>query len=63
MYTWEITNIMEQYNYTLPSNVYLDVTGNSPQINTVIFDAYSNRFEMKDHEGSCWNFAVYKQAA
>ena len=63
MYSWEITNIMEQYNYNLPSYVYLDVTGSSPQINSVTFDAYSNRFEIKDQEGCCWNFEVYNQAA
>ena len=63
MYSWEITQIMERYNYNLPSQVYLDVTQNSPQINRVSFNPGNNRFEIWDKEGCYWNFEVYNQAA
>ena len=63
MYSWEITKLMEHYNYNLPSNVYLDMTKNSPQINVVIYSAYNNRFEISDKEGSRWEFGVHYQAA
>ena len=62
MYSWEITNLMEQYNHNLPSDVYLDITKNSPQISQVTYLAYSNRFEIKDNEGSYWKFEVHYQA-
>jgi len=63
MYSWEITNTMEHYNYNLPSNVYLEMTDNSPQINHVTYNAWNDRLEMWDKEGSYWSFKVYYEAA
>ena len=63
MYSWEITKIMQDYNYNLPSNIYLDITGHSPQINHVAYSAWSGRLEMWDKEGGYWNFGVYYEAA
>ena len=59
MYSWEITKIMESYEYNLPSNVYLDITENSPQINKVTYHAWGGRFEICDQEGGCWHFDVH----
>ena len=61
MYSWVINNLMERYNHNLPSNVYLDMTKNSPQISQVTYNAYDNSFEVKDDEGSCWLFEVHYQ--
>lgn len=63
MYSWEITNIMERYNYNLPSNIYLDITDTSPQINHITYHAWNGRLEMWDKEGEYWNFEVHYQAA
>lgn len=63
MYSWEITQVMEQYNYDLPSKIYLDMTENSPQINHVSYSAYNNSFEIWDKEGGYWRFAVHYEAA
>lgn len=63
MYSWEITQTMENYEYDLPSNVYLAITENSPQINRVTYHACCGRFEMSDQEGCCWNFDVHYAAA
>ena len=63
MYSWEISNLMEHYNHNLPSNVYLDMTNNSPQIRQVTYLAYNNRFEVKDDEGTCWVFEVHLKTA
>lgn len=63
MYSWEITQIMQRYDYHLPSNVYLDITNHSPQINHVTYNAGDNRLEMWDKEGEYWKFAVYFDAA
>lgn len=32
MYSWEIDNIVRQYNYRLPSSVYLEICRTSPQL-------------------------------
>jgi len=63
MYSWEITKVMEKYNYCLPSQVYLDLTESSPQINHVAFDSCNSRFAMWDNEGEYWSFVVYYKAA
>ena len=63
MYSWEITQKREQYKYNLPSNVYLAITKDSPQINKVTFNACGGRFEMCDQEGGYWSFDVYYEAA
>jgi len=63
MYSWEISHTMEEYNYNLPSNIYLDMTQNSPQISIVIYNPNNNRFEIWDYEGGYWSFEVYCTAA
>ena len=63
MYSWEITKTMQDYNFSLPSKVYLDITGNSPQIDHVTYSAWNGRLEMWDNEGGYWNFEVYYEAA
>lgn len=40
MYSWEITQLVEKYDHSLPSNIYLEVTSNSPQINRIICNAH-----------------------
>ena len=32
MYSWEIDNTVRQYNYRLPSSVYLEICRTSPQL-------------------------------
>ena len=63
MYSWEITQTMEHYEYNLPSNVYLEITNNSPQIEKVIYHPCGGRFEICDEEGASWNFDVHYEAA
>jgi len=63
MYSWEITQTMERYNYNLPSNIYLEITENSPQIDHVSYNAWRGRLEMWDKEGGYWDFEVYYAAA
>lgn len=63
MYSWEITKTMSSYDYNLPSNVYLDITDHSPQIDHVMYNAWDNSLEMWDKEGNHWGFTVYYAAA
>lgn len=62
MYSWEIDQKIKQCNNQLPSSVYLEVsdTDKNPQIDHVIYNAYSNCFSMWTRDGWCWNFQVYK---
>jgi len=62
MYSWEITQTLEYYNHNLPSNVYLDITDKSPQLNVVTYHAWNNCIEMWDREGEHWQFNVYYAA-
>ena len=61
MYSWEIDGIIKDYNYTLPSSVYIKISdvNNSPQITHIKYDAWSNRFNMWTNDGSNWSFIVY----
>jgi len=58
MFSHEITQLIEQHNYNLPSYLYLHITGTSPQINHVEASD-DGRVQMWDQEGQHWNFSVY----
>lgn len=59
MYSYEITDIMNRYNFTLPSSVYQDIWRKSPQLNHCIYKPFGDYFEMWDNEGNHWKFSVY----
>ena len=44
MYTWEIEKILRDFNYDLPSNIYLDICENSSQITYIKYDDFSKKF-------------------
>jgi len=58
MYSDEITTVMEQHNYHLPSHLYLHITATSPQINHVAAES-DGKVKMWDQEGQHWAFTVY----
>ena len=59
MYTFEITQVMQQYNYDLPSNVYSKILNSTPQIQRVKFNPYGRHFEIWTNDGGFWNFVVH----
>lgn len=59
MYTFEIEQVMQQYNYDLPSKVYSKILDSTPQIQRVKFNPYGRRFEIWTNDGGYWNFAVH----
>ena len=63
MYSWEITKTMQDYDYNLPSNVYLAMTENSSQLVRITYNAWNDKLEMWDNEGGYWDFKVYYEAA
>jgi hypothetical protein len=61
MFSWEITQIMESTNFNIDSKTYLHMCSTSPQINHIVYDPYSNNFEMWDEVGEHWIFTVYNK--
>ena len=62
MYSHEIDEVIKNYNYAIPSSVYLEISdmNKNPQIDHIKFDAYSNCFTIWTKDGWNWNFKVYK---
>ena len=59
MYSWEIDQKMKEYNYNIPSFLYIDIISNSPQIKYIKYNPYDNSFEIWTNEGIYWKFKVY----
>ena len=59
MYSYEIQNLMEKYNYNLPSTVYIDIVSNSPQISEVKFTPYDAYYERWTKDNAYWKFNVH----
>ena len=57
----EIDNIMEQSNYNISSDTYLNIIQTTPQIDHIIFKPYGNYFEMWSDDGRYWKFSVYER--
>lgn len=58
MYTWEILQELEKYNWNIESKVYLKIL-KSPQINYVKYEPYGNQFHMTTSDGLDVRFTVY----
>ncbi len=61
MYTWEINNIMNQYRYRIPANIYFKICETSPQI-TKIKREYDNKYYIQVCDNGIyreWRFDVY----
>ena len=59
MYSWEIDQKMKEYDYNIPSFLYIDIISNSPQIRHIKYNPYDNYFEIWTDEGDYWKFKVY----
>lgn len=58
MYTWEIQQKLEQNNYYIESELYLQIL-KSPQISFVEYEPYNNQYHMTTYDGLDIRFAVY----
>lgn len=59
MYSWEIDNIIKQFNYNLPSEEYVRIC-RSEQVCRVHYDPFSNDFEVWTSDGYNWKFQVHR---
>lgn len=46
MYSHEITNIMNQQNFNIDHNTYINIIQTSPQIDHVIYKPFGDYYEM-----------------
>lgn len=59
MYSWEIDQKMKEYDYNIPSFLYIDIISNSPQIRHIKYNPYDNDFEIWTDDSGYWKFKVY----
>lgn len=59
MYTWEIQQELEKYNWNIESKIYLKICQTSPQITLVEYQPYGNQFHMTTSDGLDERFTVY----
>lgn len=60
MYSYEITNSLQEHNYNIPSSLYIKIIHASPQINHIVYNPYNNSYEMWDEQGAHWEYSIYK---
>lgn len=58
MYSHEISNILKENNYNIPSSVY-EIILSSPQIDHVKYSPYGDYFEIWTNDGCYWKFRIY----
>ncbi len=61
MYSFEIDKKLKEYNYKLPSDVYLQMfdTKISTQVNHIIYNPWGNYFSVWTDDGYHWEFSVH----
>lgn len=59
MYSYEIDRLMKQYNYKLPSYLYLIICSTSNQIGHVRNNEFDNNFEIWTKDNWHWKFSIY----
>lgn len=58
MYSYEIDNTMKQYQYKIPSSIYIEICKNSPQIHYIARKGNDTYFIFTD-DGYEWYFDIY----
>ena len=60
-YSFEIENKLKEYNYDLPSDIYIELFNPniSTQVNHVIYNAWDNYFSAWTSDGYHWRFQVH----
>lgn len=51
---------MNQQNFNIDPNIYINIIQTSPQIDHVIYKPFGNYYEMWDKDGCYWKFNVNK---
>jgi hypothetical protein len=59
MYSVEIQKVLEENNYNIDSETYIDICQNSPQICHVKYDAFQDNFLIETRDGYQFYLKVF----
>lgn len=60
MFSWEIHNKLEKYNYKISSDIYKEIC-NSPQVCKIKYEPFGDYYELYTYDGYYWKFTVTKK--
>ena len=60
MYSWEIHNELEKYNYVIPLCVYDNIC-NSQQVRRIKYEPFDDCYELYTTDGYYWRFKIVKE--
>lgn len=58
MYSWEIENFFKNTNYSITPDDYQKIVTESPQINHIKYEPYSNDFIISTDDNYTWRFKI-----
>ena len=59
MFSWEIRDELEKYNYRISSEIYKKIC-DSPQIQKIKYESFGDYYELYTDDGCYYKFTVYK---
>lgn len=59
MFSWEIRDELEKYNYRISSEIYKKIC-DSPQIQKIKYEPFGDYYELYTDDGYYYKFTVYK---
>ena len=59
MFSWEIRDELEKYNYRISSEIYKKICA-SPQIQKIKYEPFGDYYELYTDDGCYYKFTVYK---
>ena len=61
MYSWEIDKILNENNFTINAETYIQIISTSPQINHIKYQAFGDYFEIYTEDMGYWKFRVARK--
>ena len=61
MFSWEIDKILNENNFAINAETYIQIISTSPQINHIKYQAFGDYFEVWTDDRYCWKFKVEKK--
>ena len=61
MFSWEIDKILNENNFIINAETYIQIISTSPQINHIKYQAFGDYFELWTDDRYEWKFRVFKE--
>lgn len=61
MYSHEIDQTLKSLNHNISPGTYLKICSTSPQIKSIEYEPYEDKFEIATTDNYFWKFAVHKE--